>query len=174
MESNDSQAPEFIRRKFTLPETLDTLLQELATQHYAGNVSLCIRAAIEAHQEMLDNNESLTLHRIENQIDSIHTDIQSLLDVPNTPASRLNSDQRSNQFSALGLSQEQSAVTSRVYTEFKTKETALRVADLIDRVEHPPESIVRACEQLLDSGCLIETDQPRRYRRPTIEVQNEV
>jgi len=43
----------FIRRKFTITESLDDVLTGMASQHYQGNVSLCIRAAIEDHRGTL-------------------------------------------------------------------------------------------------------------------------
>lgn len=169
MTAENTSSPEFMRRKFTLPESFDKRLQDLAAQHYSGNVSLCIRAAIEDHESTLTDKDSLSLHRIERQIDSLDTDIQALADTPSTTSDQETTVQGHNKFGNLGFDEEMSTTMHRVHSEFGGDGLSLRLADLVERIEDSPESIVRACEQLLDLGFLVESDQPRRYRQPTLE-----
>lgn len=169
MTTEKPPSPEFMRRKFTLPETLDSRLQDLAARHYSGNVSLCIRAAIEDHEATLADNEALSLHRIENHVKSLGIEIQALADTPSSSVAQSETSGDQHEFSNLGFGTEQSDTIHRVYLEFEDSRSSLRVADIVDRLEDSPESIVRACEQLLDLGCIVEGEQPQRYRQPTLE-----
>lgn len=75
----------FTRRKFTIPEQLDERLVKLADQHYQGNVSLCIRAAIEDHRSTLNETgqDSLHIQRLMSQLESTKSrqaEIHELID----------------------------------------------------------------------------------------------
>ena len=159
----------FTRRKFTIPERLDERLQELATHHYQANVSLCLRAAIEDHEATLNDNEALTLHHVEQEIGSLTTKIDSLIDVETEVTSSAQSDQPQAD-SCTGdvtLSQDQHA--EAVTAALQAADTPLRLADIIERCDIPPDRVVRVCERLLDTSVIVSVEHADRYRLSQME-----
>jgi len=147
---------EFTRRKFTIPERLDTVLIKLADQHYQGNVSLCIRAAIEDHRSTLEGNsqESLAIQRLGTRLDDI-TSRQSELQraVEDLSEHTDSTDHTTERFFEHTGSLSESE--HRVYHALKKGDDGLRFSDLTDRVDLPPSPIQTALGALVDHGRVI-------------------
>lgn len=164
-ENPQSRSATFTRRKFTIPEKTDQRLKQLADQHYQGNVSLCIRAAIEDHESTLTENNALELHRMEQQIISLATEIQSLSEsLPEISESPNESDCQQGMRSFGTGDSTLERVTDEVLEEFEVAQSSLRLEDCMDRLDTQPELIVSAFERLLDLGYIHEIDQSSRYR----------
>lgn len=167
---------EFTRRKFTIPERLDAVLIELADQHYQGNVSLCIRAAIEDHRSTLEGNSqnSLAIQRLGTQLDDI-TSHQAELQ----RAVEDLSDQTDPGDQVLERSSEPAKELTesehRVYDALTKADDGLRFEDITDRIDLPPSLIQTALGALADQGRVIAHGTTTRFyltgETPTIDQQ---
>jgi Arc/MetJ-type ribon-helix-helix transcriptional regulator len=66
-EAGDDEV-EFIRRNISMPQSLADKLEELAEQHYGGNVSHLVRASVSDHERTLNNEGLLALDLIRNDL----------------------------------------------------------------------------------------------------------
>jgi hypothetical protein len=165
MTANESSST-FTRRKFTLTEALDARLVKLANQHYQGNVSLCLRAAIEDHESTLNDSELLTLHQIEQQIKSLETEIQSATGTRTDETEVQGQLTQTHEFKGLTSGDGRDRMIERVFKVFQASDSSLRIADIVDQLDGQPEAIIRACGRLIDFGYLVEAEESSRYRLP--------
>lgn len=165
----------FKRRKFTITESLDGVLEDLAEQNYQGNVSLCLRAAIEDHQETLSGtDQSLVtqqlLHRVE-KLTSRQDQIIEELNTLETSLAQETAGADASSLQATGLSDDE----RQILRVLETTETGLRVDDLADRLDHPTARIQPALGSLIDLGIITPNgESPTRFRlagRPHRENQ---
>ncbi|MUV85533.1 hypothetical protein GJ631_02785 [Natronomonas sp. CBA1123] len=157
--------PVFIRRKFTIPEPQDAVLVNLADRHYQGNVSLCLRAAIEDHRESLNGQGKLATQRLAGQVDSIRIQQEEILDeiteirgeILEVPQDEIASSKR------LGMSDEM----WRLYSRMNEAKRPLRVDDLIEQLELPLSRVQPALGQLIDQAYVVEIEEgSHRYGLP--------
>lgn len=151
----------FTRRKFTITESLDERLVEFAGRHYQGNVSLCIRSAIEDHQQSLEGKERLTLSRLvaqigelENRQASIHEQLEEIDDA-------LHVQQGSNK--ATAPSESSTNNTKLIQRELSTADDGLRIDDLMERLSLNLPEIQSALGSLVDQGVV--TDRTTNRER---------
>ena len=144
----------FTRRKFTITESLDERLVEFAGRHYQGNVSLCIRSAIEDHQQTLEGEGKLALSRLaaqmeqlENQQTGIQEQLQELDDAMNAPST-----------STVGVVSDGDYTDTKelVRSELSIADDGLRIDDLMERLPLSLPEIQSALGLLVDQGLVVD------------------
>jgi hypothetical protein len=160
------EGPESItRRKFTLSERLDREIEQLASRHYQGNVSLCLRAAIKEHQRTLDGEGRLALKRLEREVNHLS---EAVAELDHDTADLAAEIEGAGDSPSLGappsVEDRQFDVAQRLLDEFLGAETPLRVEDLVERSDLPTRRIVRALGQLVNLGSIVETSSNSRYQ----------
>lgn len=159
----NTREKEFIRRKFTITESLDDVLTRLAEQHYQGNVSLCLRAAIEDHRETLSGEGSVAMQRVLQQLDQLERETASLYPEIEESGESVSRGEESEHENAAqdSLNNPQQAVVSAV----KEAEQGLTADDLVEQVDIHPRTALRTLATLLDNGYVHrERGQEERYR----------
>lgn len=149
----------FTRRKFTITESLDERLEEFAGRHYQGNVSLCIRSAIEDHQQSLEGEGKLALSRLvaqmgelENQQAEIQDQLQELDNTLNAPRTS----------TVGGVSDGDSTDTTElVRSELSIADDGLRIDDLMDKLPLSLPEIQSALGLLVDQGVVVDRHTSR-------------
>lgn len=159
-----TKEPTFIRRKFTITETLDQTLQEIATRHYQGNVSLCLRAAIESHHQVLDGEGQFALQQIERQLNGVEQSVQeiraNLDEIPVETAEEEGGVE--SQPVAWGIQME--GEMKVIIDVLKTALSPLRIEDLLEQTELAPSRLQADLARLVDSGLVIKTiNGPERF-----------
>lgn len=172
-----SESTEFVRRKFTITTDLDSELEEMAAQHYQGNVSLCLRQAIVDHRETLNGNGQVTLKRLTRTVRQIQDDIEDLERATETVREYVQNRNRATPVMQAEPAESESvpsAAFSQVIQVIEDGETPLRAEDIIERVELPPGLVRRTLGRLLDRSYLSRTsDAPPRYQRIGAETAAE-
>lgn len=159
-ESNAS----FKRRKFTITEVLDGVLEELADQNYQGNVSLCLRAAIEDHRETLNGTGSeLVTQQLLQQADEIISRQDRIIEALENLED--DSDQGAAEvepsFQTGGVSND----GHRILVILEAAETELRIEDLAEQLDLPASRIQPTLGTLLDRGLITSNgESPTRFR----------
>ncbi|MFU1780568.1 hypothetical protein ACM16X_04210 [Haloarcula japonica] len=162
----DPEDTEFVRRKFTITKELDTELEDMAAQHYQGNVSLCLRQAIADHRQTLDGDVRLLLKRLSKTVRQIQGDIEDLQQVTEAVHEYVGDPNRSATSVQAGLSKSGSSTSRQTIRVIEDAETPLRAEDIIERVELPPRVVRRTLGRLIDQSLLSRTsDAPPRYQR---------
>jgi hypothetical protein len=163
--SSDEDQSTIIRRKFTLTESLDSQVERLADQHYQGNVSLCLRAAIKEHQQTLSGEGRLALKRLEREINNLNDTVSNLNpDIADVVAEIEECRPASEHDGLPSISSERFEITQEVLEGLHEAETSLRVEDLAERVEAPPRLVIPALGQLVDLGFVVKTPRDERYQ----------
>lgn len=144
----------FTRRKFTITESLDERLVEFAGRHYQGNVSLCIRSAIEDHQQSLEGEGKLALSRLvtqmeelKNQQASIQEELQDIDDTLNSPSTSTMGSVSDGDYTD---------TTELVRSELSIADDGLRIDDLMDRLPLSLPEIQSALGLLVDQGIVVD------------------
>jgi Arc/MetJ-type ribon-helix-helix transcriptional regulator len=153
------------RRKFTLTEHLDREIEQLAAQHYQGNVSRCLRAAVKEHQHTLDGEGRLALKRLEREVSTLSESVTGLKhDIGEVVAEieRLRSNSTSDRTPSLPGNQFDDA--QLLLDELHTAKTPLRVEDLADRSTLSARRVTRALGQLVDLGLIFEASPDGRFQ----------
>lgn len=154
--------PTFVRRKFTITEELDGVLNELAENNYQGNVSLCLRQAIVDHRESLHNDGQLTLRRLVESVRAIETQLEEL-ETSQSPVHDKNTQQPVTVSATIGSVDDIPGAVA-VLTEIDGANGPLRGADIIEQVTLPPVRVRQTLGRLVDRGILFTTEQsPPRY-----------
>lgn len=170
----NTEEAEFVRRKFTITERLDAELEDMATQHYQGNVSLCLRQAIADHRQTLDGDGRLALKRLSKNVRQIEGDVEDLKQVTETIRECMGDPNRSTVSERTGLSDPVSPTSTasrHVVRVIEDAEVPLRAEDIIERVELPPSVVRRTLGYLIDRSLLSRTsDTPPRYQRIGVET----
>jgi hypothetical protein len=160
----------FTRRKFTITEPLDNELVQLAEAHYQGNVSLCIRAAIEDHQQSLRGGGETTSRRLTAQMRELVEHQQSMFETLGAIDDRLpETDQLHPKPRDTTVSNTQLSCLPteavQVLQVFTDAGGSLRIGDVADRVELSIRDVQTAAGLLVDHGYLIRTkSNTERYR----------
>ena len=163
--SSDEDASPIIRRKFTLTESLDNQVERLADQHYQGNVSLCLRAAIKEHQQTLSGEGRLALKRLEREVNNLNETVSNLSpDIADVVGEIEGHRPASEHDGPPSISSEQFEVAQEILEDLHRAETPLRVEDLVERVEAPPRLVIPALGQLVDLGFVVKTPRGERYQ----------
>ncbi|WP_336328330.1 hypothetical protein [Halovenus sp. HT40] len=152
--TNRENQSKFIRRKFTITERLDEILVETAEQHYQGNVSLCIRAAIEDHRSSLDGTgDAIAVQQLAREIDKIRSQLEDI----KTSGDKSESSQSSR-------SEDAESEMSRIVNLIKQSEQGLRLSDIDDQLDIPISKIQSGLGRLVDQGRLmIGPDSTERF-----------
>lgn len=155
----------FKRRKFTITESLDEVLEDLAEQNYQGNVSLCLRAAIEDHRATLHGTDSdlvtqQLLHRVE-KLTSRQDQIMEALEAVENNIGQETTEAKSSSLHISGLSEDEQQILSVL----EATDTGLRIDDLAERLDLPTARIQPALGILIDLGIIIPNgESPTRFR----------
>lgn len=156
MTTNNSDST-FVRRKFTITETLDNVLTELAAQNYQGNVSLCLRAAIEDHRATIEGTgtEQLAaqklvrhLERVEEQQEEIKAEIKAMLD---RLEDQNQAESRHHHVSCSGMTEDMHCI----YDTLNSTDNELRIDDLAERLDLPASRLQPALGSLVDLGLVV-------------------
>lgn len=168
MTRGDSDAS-FKRRKFTITESLDNVLEELAEQNYQGNVSLCLRVAIEDHRETLNGTDTglitqQLLQRIE-ELSSRQDQIDDALKSLERELAQKMAENGTPSFPVNGVSDD----AQRILVALEDEATGLRINDLAERLDLPTARIQPALGTLVDRGIITPNgESPTRYQLPGI------
>lgn len=154
---------EFMRRKFTLTEDLDTDLQKLANRHYDGNVSLCLRTAIADHQASLDGEGQRALRRVERTLRSVDEQSDTLVETIETVAD-LTQQAIDQHESTLPLTTGGEPIrdAEAIYRLLRECDGSLRVNDIVERLDRSPRRVLQGLELLVDHA-YIASDPNDRY-----------
>lgn len=151
------QATSFTRRKFTITEELDKALQKIADKNYQGNISLCLRAAIEDHKMTLDGTDSdLIAQQLARRIDDIQArqdEIISALEAIEQDIDRHIIETESLPVTTI----ETTGVQNRILTSLRDSDEGLRIDDLADNLDTQTSEILPAIQSLIDRG-LVRSD----------------
>lgn len=153
-----------MRRKFTITEVLDQTLEEMAARHYQGNVSLCLRAAIESHRESLEGDGEFAAHQIKRQLDELEQRVQELQSgLDEIPVDATADDDTGASQSVLwGI--EMSAGMLTIVQVLDEASSPLRIQDIAEQTELSPQRLQADLSKLVDYGLVIETsDQQQRF-----------
>ncbi|RQG92831.1 hypothetical protein EA462_00975 [Natrarchaeobius halalkaliphilus] len=156
--------PTFVRRKFTITKVLDQMLQEMATRHYQGNVSLCLRAAIESHRENLEGEGEFAAHQIKRQLDGLEQRVQKIqMNVDELPIETAKNEKK-------GIAQsvqwgiKMADGMPAIVEVLDNASSPLRLEDLLEQTELSPPRLQADLSQLVDHGLVVETtDEQQRF-----------
>lgn len=164
----------FTRRKFTLTEDDDEELQQLADRHYDGNVSLCIRAAVADHSSNLEGNGQRAMNRLARQMRTV-TEQSSQLDEDVSTLISKTDKIAAGHTPTLPFRVESSQLQDAefVYRLFRRKSTGLRIDDVLEQSELPPQRVLQAVELLIDLAYLHRTTNNRYELLSTTQTDND-
>lgn len=154
----------FKRRKFTITESLDEVLVDLADQNYQGNVSLCLRAAIEDHRETLNGTDSgLIAQQLLQRVDELTSRQEQVVTTVESLENSL--DEIPTEARSSPSQPDQSDTKSRVLSGLETAEAPLRIEDLTEQLDLPTRRILPTLETLIDQGMITPIDgSPTRFQ----------
>ena len=154
--------PTFVRRKFTITEVLDQTLQEMATRHYQGNVSLCLRAAIESHRENLEGRGEFAAHQVKRQLDGLEQQIQDVqADIVEIPTETTEGERKEIPHSVRwGIKMTEGMLA--IVEVLDGVASPLRLEDLLEKTELSPLPLQTELTQLVDQGIVVETADGRQ------------
>jgi predicted transcriptional regulator len=156
---------EFIRRKFTITESLDSVLEEMAAEHYQGNVSLCLRAAIESHQRTLRGEGEFAAQQVSNQLDNIAEQQQTLNSALDELSLSLPDRTTGGDDSMVVSGLELANAEATVYRAFLEQNRAMHIDDFVEGFDLDLEELHRALTRLVDLGLVAQSDSGKhRYR----------
>ncbi|ARS89334.1 hypothetical protein [Natrarchaeobaculum aegyptiacum] len=157
--------PTFVRRKFTITERLDQTLQKMATRHYQGNVSLCLRAAIESHRKTLEGDGQFAARQVARQLDALQQGMQELqADVDNASVGR-DEGQKETELRSAVWGVELTEGMQIIIDALDSSGSPLRMEDFLEQTELNPSQLQESIARLVDLGFVVETtDGKQRYR----------
>ncbi|WP_434531172.1 hypothetical protein ACODNH_07070 [Haloarcula sp. NS06] len=154
--------PTFIRRKFTITEVLDLTLQQMAARHYQGNVSLCLRAAIESHRQILEGEGQFALQQVQRKLENVeHTvqEMQSKLDeIPVETAEEKQNVDSQPILCGIQLTDEMSSIVEIL----ENAHCPLRLGDILEQTELTPAHLQPNLSRLVDRGLVVITRDGRQ------------
>jgi Fic family protein len=162
--SRRNQEPTFKRRRFTITESLDTTLEDLADQNYQGNVSLCIRAAIEDHKETLDGTDSgLQAQQLVRRVDELASQQERILDSLDTTEEDVG--QSGNQAApSVSAPEGLPENAAQILEALEMADGGLRIDDLTDRLRLSTAQVQPVIGTLVDRGLVTaQGKRPSRY-----------
>lgn len=154
----------FVRRKFTITEVLDEVLQELARRHYQGNVSLCLRTAIESHRDTVEGEGQFSAVQVRRQLDQLERSVgevqAGLDDIASEAVSTTAGVEAKPRMWGIQMSEGMVAIVGVM----EAAEIPLRVDDLREETGLDPPRIRTELSRLVDQGLAVETtDSQFRY-----------
>jgi len=160
----DEHSNTITRRKFTITESLDEVLVEMADQNYHGNVSLCLRTAIEDHRGTLNGTDTAILIRqIANRIDNLQSNQQDIADELDQLQETLEHE-TNRMFGQVSKSRGKTEDMQRIISLLRTTENGLRFEDIGNQLGLPDRRIHTALGVLLDHGDVVTVNQtPTRF-----------
>lgn len=155
--------PEFVRRKFTLPERMEEILVSLAERHYEGNVSMFLRAAIIDHRDSLEGSASgeRTLNEITRKLGAMSSHQTETSDQLNTIIEQLDALNPSSDTSHRQSIDVLSGSAQDVLDTCLDDPTGARFADLVEQTTYSPREIQAAIHSLLNLGYLEQSSEGR-------------
>jgi hypothetical protein len=164
--SNENGAT-FTRRKFTNTEALENVLTSLAEQHYQGNVSLCLRAAIEDHRTTLtQNTDEIVIEQLSRQVDSIRGQQEEINAALTTIEEQLSDSAQTENVPSAVDTTAMTGIMETVYAEFEQTEQGLRMQDIVNRTGYQTSRLQPALGALIDLGYVVaSTENPPRFHR---------
>lgn len=148
---------EFIRRKFTITKRLDNELVRLADQYYQGNVSLCIRAAIEDHRETLERapNNEYSLQKLTRTMEQLREEQTAI----------------QNQIRQFSMDEEtakpvREEIEEEILIVLRDADDGLRIEDIVDRTHLSVAKVTSTVSRLFDYGVLVNDESSDRYFLP--------
>jgi len=160
------RGPTFVRRKFTITEALDQTLEEMATRHYQGNVSLCLRAAIESHRESLEGegDRELAAHQIKRQLGELEQQVQELQTELNEIPIETTGDDNTGESRSVWLDVGMTTEMRAVVQTLGEASSPLRLEDLLEQTELSPRQLQSDLSNLIDQGLVSKTlDERQRF-----------
>lgn len=152
MPIEDEQAT-FIRRKFTITETLDNVLTNMAEQHYQGNVSLCLRAAIEDHRTSVNGTkDAIVVEQLSRQVASVQTQQEEMVSDIQSIKDQLSSDGSDEDDLDYINDSNMTDAMQMIYTKLFQAEKALRIEDIAEKSNQTTAQIQPALGNLIDQG----------------------
>jgi len=149
------EGPTFIRRKFTITEVLDLTLQQMATGHYQGNVSLCLRAAIESHRQILEGEGQFALQQVQRKLENVDQTVQemqaTLGEIPVEESEDKRTVDSQSVMCGIQLTDEMSVIVAVL----ENARTALRLEDILEQTELAPSHFQTNLSRLVDRGLVI-------------------
>jgi hypothetical protein len=168
--SSTEQSSTITRRKFTLTERLDADLQQLAAQHYQGNVSLCLRAAVEDHTNTLNGDGRIALQRLKREMGHLREAVAELDDDTTDIVAGIEAvNSRGTRDESLSVVDNRVSDTQQLIDTFREAKTPLRVEDIVEQVDLPLRRVIYATERLVDLGAIVETSSDARYQLITMQ-----
>jgi Arc/MetJ-type ribon-helix-helix transcriptional regulator len=164
--SNRGSETTFVRRKFTLPKTLDEMVEKLAEEHYQGNVSLFIRAAIEDHRKTLTGTkEELVLQQATRQLDDLENQQAEILQTLSNLDAESNTETSTQGRTRLGMPDSMTDDMTRVYTALVEATDPLRLADLSEELGIPAVHLEPVLGRMVDHGYItVHGTNPQRLK----------
>lgn len=162
----EQNQPTFTRRKFTITESLDSILDKIANENYQGNVSLCLRAAIEDHRKTLaGTKDEIVVEQLTGQINSLQTQQEEIRTILNELSEQVESTKQQSETQDTVETTLLTDIQRTVYDELIQADEALRMEDLVERTAHPVVNVQPALGQLIDLGYVTITDgTSQRFR----------
>jgi len=174
----DGKESDFTRRKFSITKQLDKELEELADEHYQGNVSLCIRQSIMEHRKTLNGNGRLSIKRLSRTIAQVQDEIEQIAQSVEILADQIQSrNQHRDGLSSFPFEKQGQKMdcASHILNELAESDSALRVEDLIERAEVKPIEVRQSLGVLIDRGHVFESSSdPPRYQLACMDINNEI
>jgi predicted transcriptional regulator len=162
----DHNQPEFTRRKFTNTESLDEVLTDIAEQHYQGNISLCLRAAIEDHRTTVNGTkDTIVVEQLSRQIASLQTKQEEAASLLKTLEEQVESNEADENHPLQSKTASMSDAAQKVYYELYEEDSALRIEDIAERTGQTTSEIQPALGHLIDRGyVVIKPGKSQRFR----------
>lgn len=149
----------FKRRKFTIMQSLDDILQNMAEGHYQGNVSLCLRSAIEDHRATLDGEGRIAMKRIGlelHELQNTNEELTTALEEIEARIEEVSDHQRRSQNGDYELLTDDMRSVRHTILD---ADDSLRIDDILERLDLPASRILPALGDLIDCGYLCEVDE---------------
>lgn len=163
--SRDKPEVTFTRRKFTITETLDDVLTDLAERNYQGNVSLCLRAAIEDHRTTLEGtSEGLVAQQLTRYIEYLQEGQDHLIASIKSIEDAIDDGTRGKSNPDHIIMVKTTDEMHRVHDVLVGMEQGLRVDDIAEQLEMPTSRVQPALCSLVDQGHVCEYNDNQRYR----------
>jgi len=163
--SNRGSETTFVRRKFTLPKTLNEVAEELAEEHYQGNVSLFLRAAIEDHRTTLSGTkDELVLQQMTRQLNGLENQQAEILQTLTDLDAESNTSTSTQGRTRLGTPNAMTDDMTRVYTVLVEASDPLRLADLSEELDIPAVHLESVLGHMVDYGYVtVHGTNPQRF-----------
>ncbi|WP_411967886.1 hypothetical protein [Haloferax sp. YSSS75] len=136
----------------------------MADRHYQGNVSLCLRASIESHREILEGEGYMATRRIERRLENLEGEQKVLLEVLTSVKSDVKEVHRGSTDGQQPIEATMTKDMIRVFELLKTNGDGLQFGDLVEQLDLGMHKVQPALGRLTDHGIVIRTGEAgQRY-----------